>query len=193
MTLGFYFDQQSCIGCRTCQVACKDRLDIQVAGPRPRRVDSFEAGTYPTQGMFHNSVSCNHCDNPACVAACPVGAMFKDEETGIVLHDAETCIVCQACVSACPYGAPQFYELENRVVKCDTCKDLRDAGMAPECVRACPMRALDFGDLDELTAAHGKACVREIPSLPAADLTGPNLLIVAKDCALLDDFVGVVL
>ena len=53
MSLGFYVDLQRCIGCRTCQVACKDRRDLQSAGPRPRRVDSFECGTYPDVSLFH--------------------------------------------------------------------------------------------------------------------------------------------
>ena len=193
MTLGFYFNQQNCIGCRTCQVACKDRLDIQVAGPRTRRVESYESGAFPAPGMFHTSVSCNHCDNPACVAACPTGAMFKDGATGVVLHNAADCIVCQSCVEACPYGAPQYYELEDRIVKCDTCKDLREAGMQPNCVAACPMRALDFGDVDELRAKYDEGLVSELPCLPEAGLTGANLLIAAKACALADDFNGVVL
>ena len=75
MTLGFYVDMTSCIGCRTCQVACKDRHDIHEVGPRPRRVDSFECGTYPDVAMFHHVMSCNHCDDPACVKGCPTAAL----------------------------------------------------------------------------------------------------------------------
>ena len=75
MSLGFYVDLQRCIGCRTCQVACKDRRDLQSAGPRPRRVDSFECGTYPDVSLFHLALSCNHCDEPACVAGCPTAAL----------------------------------------------------------------------------------------------------------------------
>ena len=71
MSLGFYVDVQRCIGCRTCQVACKDRHNLQSAGPRTRRVGSFECGTYPEVGLFHLTLSCNHCDDPACVAGCP--------------------------------------------------------------------------------------------------------------------------
>ncbi len=88
MSLGFYVDLGSCIGCKTCQVACKDRRDIQVAGPRLRRVDTFECGTYPEVGLFHLNISCNHCESPACVANCPTGAMYKDAD-GTVQHDDE--------------------------------------------------------------------------------------------------------
>lgn len=104
MSLGFYVDLASCIGCKTCQVACKDRRDIQVAGPRLRRVDTFECGTYPEVAMFHLNISCNHCESPACVANCPTGAMYKDDD-GTVQHDDEACIGCQTCVNSCPYGA----------------------------------------------------------------------------------------
>ena len=125
MSLGFYVDLASCIGCKTCQVACKDRRDIQVAGPRLRRVDTFECGTYPEVAMFHLNLSCNHCESPACVANCPTGAMYKDDD-GTVQHDDEACIGCQTCVNSCPYGAPQFIEEDKIVQKCDT--RIRPAG-----------------------------------------------------------------
>ena len=137
MSLGFYVGLASCIGCKTCQVACKDRRDIQVAGPRLRRVDTFECGTYPEVAMFHLNLSCNHCESPACVANCPTGAMYKDDD-GTVQHDDEACIGCQTCVNSCPYGAPQFIEEDKIVQKCDTCRALREAGHEPVCVEACP-------------------------------------------------------
>ncbi len=118
MSLGFYVDLASCIGCKTCQVACKDRRDIQVAGPRLRRVDTFECGTYPEVAMFHLNISCNHCESPACVANCPTGAMYKGGD-GTVQHDDEACIGCQTCVNSCPYGAPQFIEEDKIVQKCE--------------------------------------------------------------------------
>lgn len=192
MALGFYINTNSCIGCRTCQVACKDRHNIQIAGPRLRRVDSFEAGTYPEAGVFHTTISCNHCENPACTAACPTGAMYKDEATGIVLHDDDPCIKCQACVNACPYGAPQFIEQDDLIVKCDTCMALREAGKNPTCVDSCPMRAIEFGEMDELKAAHPEA-VQEIPCIPEASQTQPNLLIDASEFALNSSFEPVVL
>lgn len=182
MSLGFYFDGTRCVGCKACQIACKDRLDIQIAGPRPRRVTSYETGVYPDTGLFHTSISCNHCEAPACVANCPTGAMFKSDD-GSVLHDDSLCIGCQTCMSACPYDAPQYLEDENLIVKCDTCKALRDGGMNPVCVDACAMRALDFGDLDELKAKYGDNLVSEIAPLPEASLTAPNLIMKAKEIA----------
>ncbi len=176
MSLGFYVNLQQCIGCRTCQVACKDRHDIHEPGVRPRRVDSFVAGEFPNASIFHRVVSCNHCESPACVANCPTGATFKSAD-GTVLHNAEECIQCMSCVNSCPYGAPQFDEVEQLIVKCDACKDLRDAGMLPNCVAACPMRAIDFGDLDELRAKYGDDLVSELPCMEPAATTSPNILI----------------
>lgn len=182
MSLGFYVDMTRCSGCGTCVYACKDRLDLGTIGVSPRRVHRYQTGTYPEVRGFATSVSCNHCEEPACVANCPTGAMFKGED-GLVLHDDDACISCQTCMNSCPYGAPQYVEADNLIVKCDTCKALREGGYAPVCVDACPYRALEFGDLDELRAAHGDDLVREVAVLPGADMTGPNLLIKARPAA----------
>lgn len=125
MSLGFDFDATRCVGCKACQVACKDRLDIQKAGPRPRRVDTYEVGAYPDARLYHVSVGCNHCESPACTAVCPTGAMFKVAD-GTVLHDDGMCIQCQQCVAACPYGAPQVVEeFDSLIVKCGACLPVR--------------------------------------------------------------------
>lgn len=187
MSLGFCVDLQRCIGCRTCQVACKDRRDLQSAGPRPRRVDSFECGTYPDVSLFHLALSCNHCDEPACVAGCPTAALHKADD-GTVQYDADRCVVCRNCMTVCPYGAPQHDEDANLIAKCDACKALRDAGRNPVCVDACPMRAIEFGELDELRAAHGDDLTSELPVLPSADVTHPNLLLRPSAGALREDF-----
>lgn len=183
--LGFYFDNTLCIGCRTCQVACKDKNDLP-AGITYRIVRSFETGDYPHPGFFHYSGSCNHCFDPACVASCPIGAMFIDED-GTVQHDDEACIGCKACVTACPYGEPQYFESLNIVKKCNACKDVRDQGGNPVCVDACLMRCLEFGDIDELEKRHGSELVDEIPILPSSDKTVPSLRINPRSSALETD------
>lgn len=180
MSYGFYFDMVRCIGCKTCQVVCKDRLDISVVGPRTRRVTTFEFGSYPAADIFNLSISCNHCDSPACVGNCPTGAMFVSED-GLVLHDDDACIGCKTCVNSCPYGAPQCIEEENLVIKCDTCLALRELGKNPVCVDSCPTRALDFGDIDDLKSKYGNDLVSELSCMPAADITSPNLLMKVKD------------
>ena len=140
-------------------------------------------GEFPAVRYYSTSVSCNHCASPACVANCPTGAMYKDEETGVVLHDDEMCIGCETCVGACPYGEPVYMEDEGIVRKCDACYLLREKGESPACVAACPMRCLDFGDLEELKAKYGENLVSDVNGLPDSSETTPSLLINARDVA----------
>ncbi|MDE8702679.1 4Fe-4S dicluster domain-containing protein [Adlercreutzia equolifaciens] len=177
MSLGFYFDATKCTGCRTCQVACLERFDVAEMGVHPRRVTTYEFGSYPGPSIVHLSIGCNHCDSPACVEVCPTGALAKDAETGVVMQDTTVCIGCQSCVNACPYGAPQYVSAEGYTKKCDSCKTLRDAGMVPQCVTSCMNRALDFGELDALRAKYGDDLVQQMGAMPDAGVTSPNLLI----------------
>ena len=96
------------------------------------------------------------------------------------------------CIRDSPYGAPQHDEDANLIAKCDSCKALREAGRNPVCVDACPMRSIEFGDIDELRAAHGDA-VNELPVLPSAGIAGPNLLVRPNAAALREEFHEVVL
>lgn len=183
--LGFYFDMTACIGCRTCQIACKDKNDLKV-GTIFRQARTYEVGVYPAPGAYHYSGSCNHCAQPKCVEGCPTGAMHVAED-GTVQHDRAKCIGCRYCTWACPYGVPQFIKDLGKVGKCDGCKDLRDQGKNPVCVDACPMRALEWGDTDELKAKHGDT-TNELAILPEASRTKPSLVIKAKRIAAQKDF-----
>jgi len=186
MALGFYFDVNMCIGCRTCQIACKDKNDLDV-GPIFRRVHTFETGSYPEARSYNYSGACNHCTDAKCVAGCPTGAMYYAND-GTVQHDDKKCIGCRYCTWNCPYGAPQYIEDKGIVGKCDSCKELRDGGGNPACVDACLMRCLHFGDIDELRAEYGPDLVREIPILPASNITNPSLLVNPKPCSLAENY-----
>ena len=186
MSDGDYFDMTNCIGCRACQIACKDKNDLPV-GTLFRQVETYETGSYPTPGYYHLSRTCNHCESPACVANCPTGAMYKDAETGMVLHDDEACIGCQTCVQSCPYEIPQYLADVKIVRKCDMCADLVMRGERPACVDACPMRCLEWDDFDELSGRYGSA-VRNVGPLPSEDQTQPCSLINAKAEAMGRDF-----
>ena len=109
--MGFYFDAVNCIGCRTCQIACKDKNALPV-GMLFRRVVTVEAGRFPEGSFFHISEGCNHCEDPACVSNCPSGACAKNEQ-GLVTIDEEVCIGCRSCVMSCPYGQPQYDALNS--------------------------------------------------------------------------------
>ena len=172
---GFYFDMSKCVGCRTCQIACKDKNNLEI-GAIFRRVRTFETGVFPNPGIYHLSATCNHCENPKCVEGCPTMAMHK-LDNGIVDHDAQKCIGCRYCTWNCPYEVPQFIEEKGIVRKCDMCKDLIEKGENPACVDACMMRSIKFGDLEGLRAEYGSDAVSELPILPEASITNPALLI----------------
>ena len=160
MQMGFYFDQSRCTGCYTCCVACKDWNDIPAGPAHWRRVTSREWGTYPEVYLTYFSLSCSHCEKPACAVACPVSAIAKRQEDGIVVVDREACLggdICgMTCKQACPYGVPQFGSGENpRMQICHFCLDRLNENKKPACVDSCPVRALDAGPLDELKEKYG--------------------------------------
>lgn len=186
---GFYFDSSRCVGCKTCELTCKDYKDL---GPEIlyRRVYDYEGGTWKqddrglwTTGayVYHLSLSCNHCAEPACVAACPTGAMQKDADTGLVFTDKEACIGCMSCQKACPYDAPRLNEQLSVSRKCDGCIARVKAGKQPICVESCPMRALEFGDVEELREKYGD--LDQIEPMPEPS-TAPSL--VLKACSAVD-------
>ena len=185
--LGFYYNMLDCIGCKTCQVSCKDKNNLKV-GTLFRRVKHFETGIYPTPGVYYFSGTCNHCDQPKCVEGCPTRAMHISDD-GTVQHDANRCIGCFYCTWNCPYGVPQVNLETGKSVKCNACKDLRGKGENPVCVDACVMRCLEFGDLDQLRAKHGgEKLTDKIAILPDSGITQPSLLINPKSLAFGTDY-----
>jgi anaerobic dimethyl sulfoxide reductase subunit B (iron-sulfur subunit) len=137
-----------------------------------------DTGVYAPDGVFGYfiSMACNHCAMPACLAVCPVAAIAKDGDTGIVTIDGELCIGCASCRTACPYKAPSLWEEKGIFTKCDMCAALVVEGDEPVCVSGCPMRALGFGDLEALKSQSPTADV-EVEPLPK-DSTEPSLVLI---------------
>jgi anaerobic dimethyl sulfoxide reductase subunit B (iron-sulfur subunit) len=160
MQLAFHFDQTRCTGCYTCVVACKDWHDVPAGPASWIRVTTIEKGKYPNPFVAFLAEPCYHCVNPACIPVCPVNAISKRREDGIVMVDREACLggdSCQLCLEACPYKAPQFGSEESpKMQKCDFCLDRWREGKPPICVAGCPMRALDAGPLEEMEGKHGR-------------------------------------
>jgi Fe-S-cluster-containing dehydrogenase component len=174
---GVLVDTTICIGCRKCEWACNqaNKLpsqditafdDKSVFGTHRRPTDA----AYTVVNAYHDpglpdkqrylKVQCMHCNDPACVSACIVGA-FKKTELGPVIYDAWKCMGCRYCMVACPFQIPAYeYSnvMEPRVVKCTFCFDrLTKENKRPACVDICPNEALTFGTRGELlNLAHAR-------------------------------------
>ncbi|ODS44342.1 dimethylsulfoxide reductase, chain B [Pasteurella multocida] len=179
---GFYFDSDRCTGCKTCELACKDYKDLDT-NVNFRRIYEYAGGDWQQQAngcwqhnvfAYYLSISCNHCDNPACVSVCPTGAMHKTEDGFVIVNEA-ICIGCRYCHMACPYDAPQYDAMKGHMTKCDGCHSRILEGKKPICVDACPLRALDFAPIDELRKTYGDLAA--IAPLPSPEHTAPNLVI----------------
>lgn len=179
---GFYIDSAKCTGCKTCQLACKDYKDLQV-DVNFRRVYEYAGGSWQADGntwtnnvfAYYLSIACNHCADPACTKVCPSGAMHKRSEDGLVAVNEDICIGCKSCQMACPYGAPQYDARKGHMTKCDGCYERVSQGLNPVCVDSCPLRALEFGPIDELRAKHG--ALAAVAPLPDAKYTVPSIVI----------------
>ena len=166
---GVLVDTTVCIGCRSCEYACRTAHELpspplETYGDKTvfkemRRPDS---GALTVVNQYDNpkkadlpyfvKVQCMHCDHPACVSACIVGA-FSKQENGSVIWDTDMCIGCRYCMVACPFQIPSFeYDkaIQPDIRKCDFCVTRTSENKLPACVDACPVEALTFGPRDEI-------------------------------------------
>ena len=125
------------------------------------------------------SIACKDWNDiePGAEKACPNGAIYKESEFGAVLVDQDKCQGCRTCYEACPYGSPKFAtdEAGCKMSKCTMCVDRLSEGMQPICTMSCPLRAFDFGPLDELVEKYGD--VRYCEGMPSPEATKPAFLI----------------
>ncbi len=166
MNAAILTDTTKCIGCNQCGIACK-RVN-HLAPDAPRRWDlddglSARNWTSIVEGPKRTFArkQCRHCLEPACVSACPVGALSKTS-IGAVVYDSAKCMGCRYCMMACPYGIPRYdWELTVPYVrKCILCYDRIREGGQPACTEACPTKTTIFGDRGVLlTEAHRRIAV----------------------------------
>ena len=166
-TKGFFTDTTLCIGCKACEVACKEWNDVpedgleftgwsydntQALGADTWRHVAFVEQRGP-EGMrwLMSSDVCKHCTSAACLEVCPTGALFRTE-FGTVVVQPDVCNGCGYCVPACPFGVIERREEDGRAWKCTLCYDRLKIGEEPACAKACPTDSIQFGELDDLRA-----------------------------------------
>ncbi|GII62937.1 ferredoxin [Sphaerisporangium krabiense] len=174
--MGFFTDTSICIGCKACEVACKEwnRLPpdppFQLTGLSFDNTEQLSASTWrhvafieqrkpvrrPSAGeqtsdhrWLMASDVCKHCTDAACLDVCPTGSLFRTE-FGTVVVQADICNGCGYCVSACPYGVIDKRESDGLAWKCTLCYDRIGEGMVPACAKACPTESIQYGELSDL-------------------------------------------
>ncbi|MHB8671213.1 MAG: 4Fe-4S dicluster domain-containing protein [Acidimicrobiales bacterium] len=181
--VGFFTDTTLCIGCKACEVACKEwnmlaedglvftansydntaRLGADTwrhVAFVEQRTASSEAEQGPEMRWLMSSDVCKHCASAACLNVCPTGAIFRTEFGTVVLQE-DVCNGCGYCIPACPFGVIDQRKEDGRAWKCTLCYDRLRADMEPACAQACPTRSIQFGRLAELRV-HASERVDEL-------------------------------
>jgi formate dehydrogenase iron-sulfur subunit len=173
VTAGFFTDTSVCIGCKACEVACKQWNQLPddgftFTGMSYDNTGQLDASTWrhvkfierpvPLEGVQSSldgfswlmmSDVCKHCAHAACLESCPTGAILRTD-IGSTLIQAEVCNGCGTCNAACPFGVADKLPGDGRSWKCTMCYDRQSGGLEPACAKACPTESIHFGDLDDL-------------------------------------------
>jgi formate dehydrogenase iron-sulfur subunit len=167
---GFFTDTSVCIGCKACEVACKEWNELP--GNEPAFGDGFDnTGSLDAQNFRHvkfidnvlddtssagqgkawlmMSDVCKHCKHASCMEVCPTGAIIRTEFDSVFIQP-DVCNGCRNCIAACPYSVIGIDEHANVAQKCTLCYDRLQGGMEPACAKACPTQSIQFGPVIEL-------------------------------------------
>ncbi|WP_344892910.1 4Fe-4S dicluster domain-containing protein [Actinomadura meridiana] len=172
--MGFFTDTSVCIGCKACEVACKEwngvpEDGLEFTGMSYDNTQGLDADTWRHVAFIEQdkpmgraetgaagdlrwlmaSDVCKHCTHAACLDVCPTGSLFRTEFGTVVVQE-DICNGCGYCVPACPYGVIDRREGDGRAWKCTMCYDRIGVGMEPACAKACPTESIQYGPLDEL-------------------------------------------
>ena len=173
----FLTDSTLCIGCKACEVACKEwnqvsddgmtwsgfsydntgalghstwrHVKFVEDGPGPGPVAGFGGNSAEAATWAFSSDVCKHCEVAGCLEACPTGSIVRTEFGGVYVQP-DICNGCSYCVVACPFGVVQKNEKDGRAFKCTFCYDRQKVGMEPACAKACPTESIKFGEIDGL-------------------------------------------
>jgi formate dehydrogenase iron-sulfur subunit len=168
--MGFYTDTTVCIGCKACEVACKEwnQLPARNGGVGVLSGDSYDNtraldGTHWRHVKFIEQFStdrqdgrwlmmsdvCKHCAHAGCLEVCPTGAIIRTEFDTVVIQS-DTCNGCRDCIGACPFGVIGVNPVSGTAQKCTLCYDRMKGGLEPACAKACPTKSINFGPIADL-------------------------------------------
>jgi formate dehydrogenase iron-sulfur subunit len=188
---GFFTDTSVCIGCKACEVACKewnllpadDAGSMDLLGMSYDNTGALGADTWRHVAFIEqpdragtdlrwlmSSDVCKHCTHAACLDVCPTGSLVRTEFGTVVVQE-DICNGCGYCVSACPYGVIDRRERDGRAWKCTLCYDRLKGDLMPACATACPTQSIQYGDLDELR----ERATRRVDELHGAGVTDARL------------------
>jgi formate dehydrogenase iron-sulfur subunit len=178
---GFFTDTTVCIGCKACEVACKEwnnlpADNVGLTGHSYDNTGALSANTWRhvnfieetggksvrdneqnafQSGWLMMSDVCKHCHHAPCMEACPTGALFKTEFDTVVVQQ-DICNGCGYCVPACPFGVVDVSKADGKAHKCTLCYDRLKGGLEPACAKSCPTDSIQFGELSDLQARAKK-------------------------------------
>ena len=182
--MGFYTDTTVCIGCKACEVACKEWNQLPAAGGGRHEMsgDSYD-NTQRLDGIHWRHVKfveqfsedrndgrwlmmsdvCKHCVRAPCLEVCPTGAIIRTEFDTVVIQS-DACNGCRLCIAACPFGVIDINPASDTAQKCTLCYDRLQVGMEPACSQACPTDSIRFGTIRELKQ-QAESRVRQLHQL----------------------------
>lgn len=152
---GLFIDYQLCIGCHTCEVACKQEHDIPTGVKWVRVVEVGPRKVGNALKLNYIPVLCKHCSKPPCIEICPEKAITRREDGPVLIKD-ELCIGCKQCIEVCPFGAIDFNPRKEIVEKCSLCIHRIEQGLRPSCEQHCPTGAIFFGCPNEFAELRRK-------------------------------------
>jgi formate dehydrogenase iron-sulfur subunit len=196
--MGFFTDTSVCIGCKACEVACKEwnlvpEDGLVFTGNSYDNTGELSANTWRHVAFVEQQVArddgagvrwlmssdvCKHCTHAGCLDVCPTGAIMRTEFGTVVIQD-DVCNGCGYCVVACPFGVISKRELggDGGMYKCTLCYDRLQDGLEPACAKACPTDSIQFGPLDELLPRADE----RVGELEAAGVEGARLYGAGED------------
>ncbi|MBA3904034.1 MAG: hydrogenase 2 protein HybA [Rhodocyclaceae bacterium] len=197
--VGLLFDSTLCVGCKACVAACKEAngmpvefstqeqywdTPLDLSGKTLTVIKAYRHGSAENKDQAENGYafvkkSCLHCVDPSCVSACPVSAMQKDPQTGVVSYDKEACIGCRYCVAACPFGVPRFTydQALPQISKCQLCRHRWKDGKYAACAEVCPTGATLYGTVADINKEIARRKTLKAGSqamFPRGKLGGPD-------------------